>query len=308
VLAIVLSCACVEFRVGLLVAHRWPPQQRKHLAVAFALSIAAVLVNPAGLSQLTYPLNTMFSQPIGIQLSSEWQPAPMNELRLWALFAISAMILLLPLLRRTELRLEEFLLLGLGFGLGVQHRRLFFVFGILVMPSLCRLLATAWDGYDRGRDPIRLNLILITGATVIIALYFPSSRDLSEQARKANPTKALEFMKRSGLSGRMVNEYIYGGYLIWAEPERKVFIDGRADVYEWSGVFADYINWVGLKEDPSILLDKYRIDFCLLSREAPITRVLPLLPGWHTVYSDDMSMIIERRANANGSPKARSLN
>jgi hypothetical protein len=296
VLGITLFCACFEFRLGLLVAHRWSKEQRNTLAMAFLLSIAAVFVNPVGLSQLTYPLNTMFVQQIGLQFSAEWQPAPMNDVRLWALFGAASMVLLLPLIRRFELRLEELLLSGLAFGLGVQHERMFFVFGILVMPCLCRLLASATDGYRPGRDSRRVNLILIAGAILAVTLNFPTSRNLAAQVSKGNPVGAVDFIRRTGLSGRMLNEYVYGGYLIWALPEHKVFIDGRADVYEWTGVFADYMNWVNIKTDPNLLLDKYRIDFCLLSREEPLTKVLPLLPAWRIVYSDDMSVIFKRDA------------
>ena len=32
----------------------------------------------------------------------------------------------------------------------------------------------------------------------------------------------------------MLNEYVYGGYLIWAAPENPVFVDGRADIFEWT--------------------------------------------------------------------------
>jgi hypothetical protein len=95
----------------------------------------------------------------------------------------------------------------------------------------------------------------------------------------------------------MLNEYEYGGYLSWALPEQKVFIDGRADVYAWTGVFQDYGAWATLREDPQLLLDKYGIDFCLLSRAAPLARVMPYLPGWRERYSDSRSVIFARSTN-----------
>ena len=33
------------------------------------------------------------------------------------------------------------------------------------------------------------------------------------------------------------------GYLIWAMPEHPVFIDGRGDVFGWSGVFDEFAKW-----------------------------------------------------------------
>jgi hypothetical protein len=44
-----------------------------------------------------------------------------------------------------------------------------------------------------------------------------------------------------------------------------------------------------LVEDPSVLLDKYRIRLFLLSKNTAMTQVLPYLSGWKEVYSDDVS-------------------
>jgi hypothetical protein len=296
VLGAVLACSFLEFRTGLLVSHRWTRRQRNMLATAFVLSIAGLFVNPAGLTQVTYPINTMFAQKIALALTSEWQPAPFDDPRAWGLLAIAGLILLVPLLRRVELTLQELLLVGLGFDLAVQHERMVFVFGILAMPVFCRLLARAWNRHKPNPNRIFLNAVVITIATWVIVQRFPTSRELTEQVNKGNPVKALNFVRRSGLSGRMLNDYDYGGYLIWAAPERKVFADARGDVYEWTGVLADYMKFATLRENPRFLLDKYCIDYCLLNRDAPISRVMQLLPGWKSVYSDDMSIVFVRSA------------
>jgi hypothetical protein len=70
-------------------------------------------------------------------------------------------------------------------------------------------------------------------------------------------------------------------------------VDGRADVFEETGVLSDYGNWATLQSDPNELLNKYKIDFCLLSRESPMARVMSLLK-WKTIYSDENSIIFVR--------------
>ncbi len=215
-------------------------------------------------------------------------------MRALALLAVAGLILLVPLLRRIELTLEELFLLAIGFGLAVQHERMLFVFGILAAPILCRLLATAWDPYDPDRDSPIPNAILLPILLGTVILAFPNVHQLNLQVKANNPVKAVEFINHSGLSGRMLNEYVYGGYLIWAAPQHKVFIDGRSDVFEWTGVLADYGKLVTLQADPTVLLDKYRIDLCLLPRGTPLVRVLPFLRGWTKIYSDDSSIIFGR--------------
>ncbi|HEY3455192.1 MAG TPA: hypothetical protein VGK64_11365 [Bryobacteraceae bacterium] len=294
VLGAVLACSFLEFRIGLLVSHRWTSSQRKMLAAAIVLSIGALFVNPVGLAQLTYPIDTMFNQPLQKQFIQEWPPAPFSDPRAWGLLAASGLILLVPLLKRVELTLQELVLVGLGFELAAQHQRMVFVFGILGMPVLCRLVAAAWSLRGTKRNRVLLNAVVITIAMYVIVQRFPSLRELTEELNKGNPVKALNFIRRSGLSGRMLNEYNYGGYLIWAAPERKIFADGRGDVYEWTGVLKDYVKFATLREDPRFLLDKYRINYCLLNRDAAISRVMKLLPDWKSVYSDDMAIVFVR--------------
>jgi len=54
--------------------------------------------------------------------------------------------------------------------------------------------------------------------------------------------------------------------------------------------------WATLQADPNFLLDKYRVDFCLMARESSMSRVLPLLPGWKKIYSDELSAVFARSA------------
>ena len=92
----------------------------------------------------------------------------------------------------------------------------------------------------------------------------------------------------------MLNAYTYGGYLIWAAPEYPVFVDGRADVFEWSGVLKEFGDWATLQSDPNSLLQKYKVNFCFLERTSAMAHVMPLLNGWKLVYSDDESVVFVR--------------
>ncbi|HYM13286.1 MAG TPA: hypothetical protein VEU62_21285, partial [Bryobacterales bacterium] len=85
-----------------------------------------------------------------------------------------------------------------------------------------------------------------------------------------------------------------GGYLIWALPEQKVFIDSRMDVFDWTGVLGDYRRWAAMAEDPQRLLDKYGVAYCLLPKDSPMSLVLSYLPGWRNVYNDGVASIFVR--------------
>jgi hypothetical protein len=92
----------------------------------------------------------------------------------------------------------------------------------------------------------------------------------------------------------MMHDYMWGGYLAWALPEHKVFIDGRGDIYDWAGVLARYRDWATVAADPQRLLDDYAIRFCLLPIAAQESYVIAHLRGWKKLYSDDVAVIFVR--------------
>ena len=295
---IFLIAAFTPFQAGLLVSKRWDPDVRKTFLIVVAVSVLALFCNPIGIKQVLYPIDTMFHQPINLANVEEWQPLRMVEARGLALLASLACIALVVIVRRSEFMWDELLLLAMGTWLAVSHTRLLFVFGILVAPILCRLTSDFWDGYDVERERPVPNAILIAGSIVVAILAFPSPSGIVQQLDRDNPTGAIAFMQANHLSGRMLNEYAYGGYLIWAAPQNPVFIDGRADLYEWAGVLAEFTRWEQLQMPPRELLDKYHVSTCLLARRSPMATVMALLPDWKLVYQDEKSVVFQRRIEA----------
>jgi len=293
-LGLILFCSFVDLRKGSLISIPWGPDRRRMLAWALMLSVAAVFLNPAGLKQVLYPLNLMLDQPINLGNVEEWQPLHITDPRGLGLLAIAGCIFLVLIVRRSELFLDELLLLALGVWSAASHERMTFVFGILAAPILSRLLQNSWDGYDAKHDRPMANAALIAASLLIAFWAFPSRQHLAAQVDQQSPVKAVAFIETHHLPGRMLNEYVYGGYLIWAAPDHPVFVDGRADIFEQTGVLGEFGKWAMLQSAPDSLLDKYRIDFCLLARGSPMTFVLPLLPDWKAIYSDDNSVIFLR--------------
>jgi hypothetical protein len=292
ILTVYLFCSFWNFRVGLLACRRWSRRDRRVLMVALALSIAALFINPVGPRLLTYPLDVMFHQKANLLLITEWQQPDFAAARSLGLLVGVGLILLIPLLRRSDLWFDELLLTGITFWFAVRHERMEFLFGIVAAPVLCRLLADAWENYEFHRDCILPNAVTMGLIALALLLAFPSRVQLQQQVENGNPVKALDFIRKSRLSGNMLNDYAFGGYLIWAAPEHKVFIDGRADIYDPAGLMLEYGMWNSAESDEAALLKKYHISFCLLPRNSRVARILQLLPGWKLVYSDKFSAVM----------------
>ncbi len=283
-----------EFELGALVSHRWNPQHRRVFVWSLLLSIAALFVNPAGIRQILYPFDNMINMKIMMESVTEWAPLNLTEARGIGLVAVLVCIFLLTAARKTKIYLDELLVLGAGTWLAAGHIRMVIIFGILVAPTLSRQLADVWENYEPEKDRILPNAIFIGLSVIAVVLAFPSRQNLEQQVEAHSPVKALEYVRTHQLSGPMLNDYTYGGYLIWAAPEYPVMIDGRADVYEWSHFLGEYARWATLQEDPNLLLQKYKVNFCLLSTQSQMINVLPLLPDWKLVYSDDLARVFVR--------------
>jgi hypothetical protein len=291
---IVLLSSLFEFRMGLLVSERWPSRARKILLYAAILSVGALFLNPAGFRQVMLPVDFLLHQQVNLASVQEWQPLPLNGQRGIVFLLVLGCGFLLVIMRRIELHLDEVLLLGAGIWLAGSHDRMLFVFGILAAPIFSRLLSTSWDNYDHQADRIWPNAVILGISMLVLFWSFPGAENLAAQTEHGSPVGAVNFIQTHHLSGPMLNDYGDGGYLIWAMPEHPVFIDGRAEVYEWSGVLQEFGDWATLQSDPNALLDKYGIQFCLLEADAPMVRVLPLLRNWKSVYSDGRSVIFIR--------------
>jgi hypothetical protein len=290
----VLLCSLVNFRMGPFVPSPWDARTRQMLALALALSVATLWLNPVGAKQVFYPLNVMMHQPINLNQVEEWSPLQLTEARGLGFLGILGSLSLVMIVRRSELFWDELLLLTLGIGLAANHRRMVFVFGILAAPILSRLLSPLWDNYHAEEDRVLPNAVLIAASLLVVVWSFPSRQNLTRQVNVQSPVKAVEFIRTHHLSGRMLNDYGYGGYLTWAAPEQPVFVYGGADLVDWAGAVDEFGKWATLQSDPNTLLDKYGIDFCFLAKQSPMVRVLPLLHRWKVIYSDDRSVILVR--------------
>lgn len=283
-----------NLRAGSLVSSSWQPASRRFMAIALGLSALALFINPVGIKQIFYPIDTLLNMPVLLASVDEYAPLQMASSRGVALMAILLLSFALVMARRAEMYWDEAILLAIGTWLAVSHVRMLFVFGILAAPVLSRQLAIWWDRYDAETDRPVLNAVFIALTIAAACLAFPSKQNLQAQVEAKSPVKAVQFIKAANLSGPMLNSHAFGGYLMWAAPEHPVFLDGRTDVFEWTGVLREFGDWATLQTDPSALLNKYGVNFCLLNRDAQMARVLPLLPDWKVVYSDQNSVVLVR--------------
>lgn len=289
-------CGLLNFRRAALVAIPWTGRQRRELLVVILLCTAAVLVSPYGSRLAAYPLDVVLNQPLNLASDTEWYSiASFGENLSVKLFLILVLLFLLAyaVVSPAVYRVEEIVLLLIATYQASFHVRFLFFFSLVFAPMLAAMLARWIPAYQREKDKYALNAVIMALVLGTLALRFPSNRDLQDMLPRKAPEGAVNFLRQHPNLGPTLNESVWGGFLIWSG--QKVFIDGRLDVYERTGVLADYLRIMNLDPSALSLLRKYGVKACLLKKDSPLGTYLAALPGWKRVYADDLSVIYEEQ-------------
>lgn len=285
----------VAFRVGNLEARAWTPTERRNISLSFLGCVCAVPFTPYGVRLAASPIEFAFSLPLNVSNIQEWRPMAFDLWGgKWFLALIIAFIAVQVAMRFTW-RLEELTLFLAGIIAACIHLRFILVFVPFSAPILAVIFARWAPAYERRKDKFALNAVLIAIVTALVIGYFPSTAQLEARVAEHYPVAAVHYLQQHAVPEPMYNTYGYGGYLVWTRgPLHKVFIDGRADVYERGGLFADYLDIADIKPDALILLRNYGIQSCLVERDEPVATLLAASPDWRRIYSDNLSALFVR--------------
>ncbi|MEI6083650.1 MAG: hypothetical protein WCS70_05045 [Verrucomicrobiota bacterium] len=271
------------------------------LAGVSAACLAASLVNPNGWH--------LHAQIVGFLRTPELS-GMVNEFRspnfhsgsahglLLELFAVALLLLVVrPVLPATEI-----LLLGVWGYFALHSTRNIPILGLVAAPILARHLQAflrypLWlrlcaraEEMQRSTGGAATVALAVAGVLLIVARPGWDSAILPNRV----PAAAVEFIRAnpSAVRGEMFNDYGWGGYLLWALPERKVFIDGRNDFFgkELVGEF----NTVDeTKPGWEAVLQKYQVGWTILPVKHPLNSLL-VLSGWRPAYSDEVAIVYTR--------------
>jgi hypothetical protein len=286
----------VNIHWGELESRLWTSSERLRLEVVTFLSLVALTLTPYGTEICLYPLNMFFSQPINVGNIKEWQSMMFGEFFGKLFLALLLSFLLAQVTLRPAWNLAELALFFAGIVAACLHVRFVLVFVPFSVPLLAVILARWMPAYEPGRDKYPLNALLMVLAIAGMVWFFPSRAKLESVMEEKWPVKAVTYLKQHPVPRPMYNTYGYGGYLIWQlDGQNKVFVDGRADLYERVGVLADYLSISRLATTTPFLLDAYNVQSCLIDRDEPLATLLAASPGWRKVYSDKLSVLYVRR-------------
>jgi hypothetical protein len=292
VFGIIIASGLVEGNWGRVEAVRWSPRQLRQLLVTLGASVAALFVNPFGYHLVFYPFDMAFKQKLTVNNIEEWASVDFHDGRGKVVLILLVALLVGALLSRHRWELGQLGLAVLAVYSGLTYVRFLFLAAILLAPLLAKFLDFL-PPYRPEIDKHWLNAAILAGMLLVIVARFPSRAALENTVAERFPVAAMAYIKTHGLPGRTFNHYMWGGYVAWQEPELKTFIDSRSDIYERSGVLADYLDAIRMKDSLKIL-DKYQIQSVLFPPKEALSYLLEHNSNWKVVYNDNVTEIFER--------------
>jgi tetratricopeptide (TPR) repeat protein len=222
-----------------------------------------------------------------------------------------------------KLNLTHAILFGVFLYLSLIARRNLDLFSVIAIPIAVINLNGFLDDLPRyfkekniarslGIGQLILSPLLMAGMLLLIVRvatdrYFLDDRDLTRfgfgVAAHAHPVKAANFIDAANLGGEMFNDPSIGGYLIWRLfPERRVYFDGRWEVY--GDEFFE--NFKLVSADPSVFeaqVESMGIGYAVFPHKmGHMRRLLAHMtesPDWELVHFDEISIVFARNIPEN---------
>jgi hypothetical protein len=293
-LGVFLAAGLVQGTWGRIHAERWTRHQFTKLGLVTAACVGSLFLNPWGYHLVFYPFDLAFRQTLNISHVQEWQTLDLHALRGKIVFLMLAATLVLAWVRKRQWKLEEVAFVLIAFYSAMTYMRFMFLAAIVLTPILAKQ-SSFFAPYRREEDKPWLNAAIMASALAFAVWLFPSQQKLWDETIREYPVKAAPFLQTFRPQGRVFTDYNWGGYLTWNLRHIPVFVDSRVDIYEYAGVFADYLDAMGVKKSLEVM-DKYHIRYVLFEKETPLSYLLNHNAGWKVLYDDGTAILFERKA------------
>lgn len=282
---------------------------RRYLVVA-AATVAATVANPQGLSMLLYPFTYAGTQNASMKYITEWQSPNFHDYFFFLFGASMMALMVVPSRRPMDWALGVPLLAMTAMSL--QSVRVIPFYAIAVAPLLGLRLAPPPQNPAPGtqhssprtqnpepgsRSSSGWNWLLLALCLAVMAstLFLSDRAQLGPEPRMADfPTAGTQYIKEKGLKGNLFNTFHWGGYLIWSfYPERRVFVDGRPDMYG-DPFMEEYRTVHDARPGWSQVLDRHQVEVALVEKEGRVAAVLAASKEWEEVFTGEIEAVFVR--------------
>jgi hypothetical protein len=242
-------------------------------------TLAAALANPHFIGGVIFPLSLMATPALANV--GEWQATGVSLFQ--PIVPVSLLAVYWMATRRVRISPARAAMLAALLAMALMHARHQIVFAMVAPLLLAQPLANG-EVRTAARPALAMAamLLAVLGAA---RLALPLTRGDAAVA----PITALAHVPASLRAAPVLNDYSFGGYLIFAGV--KPFIDSRAELY---GEAALERYAALIRPDAKTLtatLARYDIRWSILSPSSPMVGELDARPGWHRLYADRFAVV-----------------
>jgi hypothetical protein len=286
----------------------WRRAARYH-ATALALGGVATLLNPYGIGLHLHSLGHLGNAEM-MRTTVEFR-SPDFHTSIGLVFLAALLVVIAAIgSRRSRLQAPTLLIVLATVALSMRSWRYIALFGLVTLPLLAIALVDDWERWMPSvlREPgralaagdrlARRGGVALAFLVVLVWAVLPGDGRVRQYVATefdpdVFPANAVKFAREHKVGGRLYNEYKWGGYLVLSWPEQRVFIDGLADFYG-TRIFRDYRHVAGLRPGWREVLSRWNIDLVLMPADSSVAAELVREPGWHELYRDEMSVLLQR--------------
>jgi hypothetical protein len=271
-------------------------------------AMTVTVLNPYGL-ELHRHLIGFFGKPFLMDNTAEFVSPDFHEPGAKVFLGILLFIFGSLTLRRRRPPLPRLMVMGIGAAFALISVRNIPLFGLTALPIFALHMDEVWrrlpdPGGVRGRFettatrtsslpwalPIAVLLCWVAAAGGRIG-SLPLIWDRFDGT--VFPVAAVAKARAEHLGGRLFSDFVWGGYVEYAWPEQKIFIDGGTDFFG-EDVFREYASIKGLTPGWRDLLARRDISLMLLRRESTLAHEIARDGRWGLWYCDSLAVLLRR--------------
>lgn len=303
--AILALPACIVLAlIALPIGARWGDWRGRApapLVLAGIATLMATMINPHGPSLLIYPADREVASAF-IPEIVEWRPPDLGSAEVLP-FTVLLLTAAFVLIARRRSRPDAFLLIATGAWTvaAMGSARFVAIAACLLVVAIAATLGSKPEHPRPERQtasvaPSSRRVLWATaglGIAAILAagwmLIAPSAQDAAIRHRL--PAAAVEALTSTDCQGRLLTDYGWGGYVIWA-AHRDVGAYGNSA----EGAVREQVSVERLLTDPAVWLTGHKVDIALLPAGGPLSSWLDDAVGWRLGYRDVQATIHVRES------------
>src|SRR6478672_2727299 len=286
---------------------RWLPRM-KYLFAALVCAGLGTLLNPHGLELHRHVL-TFFGNRVNMDHTAEFLSPNFHEIdgRIFLLGILGVLAALT--FHRERPSFPRLLAIAMTLAFGLISVRNMALFGLTALPLVALHVNDAWRGLPDPRGiRRRFGATAETGSTlpwvlpIVVAFVLlglahgrvGSTQVVADDLDPATfPIAAVAKGRAAGLEGRIFSEFVWGGYLVYAWPEQRIFIDGGTDFFGDS-LYEEFSRVRRLSPGWRKILQRWDIGLALLQPKSALAHELVRDSRWRPWYCDSVAVILRR--------------